>query len=212
MGSILFTSGATVTFRQLIEVITSSDFVVEAIIGNGITRMIVQYGNEIETGTNRHISEEFYKHCLEEQELMQRLQLDVVKPLQIDSAVVMYRSKKYRGFEMVVFPFSNDICQIISEVDMVISHAGTGSIIDTLRLEKPLIVVTNDKLMNKHQEEVADELVKLGCCMKIAIEDMKLGQLKECISEILSGSKVFNRLPECSRTKVEGIVYHELVR
>mmetsp|Transcript_201 Transcript_201/g.183 ORF Transcript_201/g.183 Transcript_201/m.183 type:complete len:213 (+) Transcript_201:319-957(+) len=212
MGSILFTSGATVTFRQLIEVITSSDFVVEAIIGNGITRMIVQYGNEIETGTNRHISEEFYKHCVEDQELMQRLQLDVVKPLQSDSTVVTYRSKKYRGFEMVVFPFSNDICQIISEVDLVISHAGTGSIIDTLRLEKPLIVVTNDRLMNKHQEEVADELVKLGCCKKITIEDMKLGQLKDCISEILSGSKVFNRLPECSRSKVEGIVYHELVR
>ena len=149
---------------------------------------------------------------MEEQELTQHLQLEEVKALQYDSNVVTYRSSKYHGFEMVVFPFSNDICRIISEVDLVISHAGTGSIIDTLRLEKPLIVVTNDKLMNKHQEEVADELVKLGCCKKIAIEDMKLGPLKGYISEILSGSKVFTRLPECSKTKVEGIVYHELVR
>lgn len=208
MTSVLFTSGATVTFRQLIEVITSYDFIVETIIGNGITRMIVQYGNEIETGTQKHVSEEYYRQCVEDKELKQLLQLEVATD---DSNVATYRSSKYRGFEMVVFPFSNDICQFISESDLVISHAGTGSIIDTLRLEKPLIVVTNDKLMNKHQEEVADELVKLGCCRKMTIEDMKLGQLKGCISEILSGSRTFNKLPECS-TEVEGIIYHELVK
>jgi len=212
MTSVLFTSGATVTFRELIEVITSYDFIVETIIGNGITRMIVQYGNEIETGTQKHVSEEFYRQCVEDKELKQLLQLEVVLGSQNDSNVVTYRSNKYRGFEMVVFPFSNDIGLFISESDVVISHAGTGSIIDTLRLEKPLIVVTNDKFMNKHQEEVADELVKLGCCRKMTIEDLKMSQLKDIISEILYGPENFNKLPECSTTEVEGIIYHELVK
>lgn len=210
MTSILFTTGATVTFKQLIEAITTYDFIVETIIGNRITRMIIQCGNEIETGTSRNLSEEFYKQCVIESELMDSLQLDVVSEVK-DENVVTYRSRKYHGFEMMVFPFSSDICQIISKCELVISHAGTGSIMDTLRLEKPLVVVTNDKLMNKHQEEVADELVKLGCCRKMTIEDVKLNQLKSCISEILSGTMRFNKLPECSDKEVERIIYHELV-
>jgi beta-1,4-N-acetylglucosaminyltransferase len=37
---------------------------------------------------------------------------------------------------------------------------GSGSIFETLRLGKPLIVVVNEDLMDNHQSELADELAE----------------------------------------------------
>ncbi|MCJ1371175.1 N-acetylglucosaminyldiphosphodolichol N-acetylglucosaminyltransferase catalytic subunit alg13 [Loxospora ochrophaea] len=44
----------------------------------------------------------------------------------------------------------------------VISHAGTGSILDGLRISVPLIVVPNPALLDGHQEELAEELAAQG--------------------------------------------------
>ncbi|KAF0890563.1 hypothetical protein E2562_003775 [Oryza meyeriana var. granulata] len=56
------------------------------------------------------------------------------------------------------FTFSPSIADYIREASLVISHAGSGSIFETLRLSKPLIVVVNEDLMDNHQSELAEEL------------------------------------------------------
>ncbi|GAB2228941.1 hypothetical protein Droror1_Dr00023075 [Drosera rotundifolia] len=56
------------------------------------------------------------------------------------------------------FTFSSSIADSLKSASLVISHAGSGSIFETLRLGKPLIVVVNEDLMDNHQEELAEEL------------------------------------------------------
>ncbi|KAH9797308.1 glyco-tran 28 C domain-containing protein [Citrus sinensis] len=56
------------------------------------------------------------------------------------------------------FTFSSSIADHLRSASLVISHAGSGSIFETLRHGKPLIVVVNEDLMDNHQSELAEEL------------------------------------------------------
>ncbi|RVW57647.1 UDP-N-acetylglucosamine transferase subunit ALG13-like [Vitis vinifera] len=58
------------------------------------------------------------------------------------------------------FIFSSSIADNLRSASLVISHAGSGSIFETLRLRKPLIVVVNEDLMDNHQSELAEELAE----------------------------------------------------
>ncbi|CAO2832668.1 unnamed protein product [Amaranthus hypochondriacus] len=58
------------------------------------------------------------------------------------------------------FTFSSSIAESLRSSSLVISHAGSGSIFETLRLGKPLVVVVNEDLMDNHQVELAEELAE----------------------------------------------------
>lgn len=58
------------------------------------------------------------------------------------------------------FTFSSSIADYLQSTSLVISHAGSGSIFESLRLGKPLIVVVNEELMDNHQSELAEELAE----------------------------------------------------
>ncbi|XP_027924047.1 UDP-N-acetylglucosamine transferase subunit ALG13 homolog [Vigna unguiculata] len=82
------------------------------------------------------------------------------------------------------FTFSSSIAAHLRSASLVISHAGSGSIFETLRLGKPLIVVVNEDLMDNHQSELAEELADrkhLYCAgpqtLQQTITDMDLSSL-----------------------------------
>ncbi|WOK93136.1 UDP-N-acetylglucosamine transferase subunit [Canna indica] len=58
------------------------------------------------------------------------------------------------------FTFSRSIADYLKSASLIISHAGSGSIFETLQLGKPLIVVVNEDLMDNHQSELAEELAE----------------------------------------------------
>ncbi|KAJ4766589.1 UDP-N-acetylglucosamine transferase subunit ALG13 [Rhynchospora pubera] len=82
--------------------------------------------------------------------------------LQIQIGRGTYIPSKVSGedgeLEVDYFTFSPTIADHLTAASLVISHAGSGSIFETLRLGKPLVVVVNEDLMDNHQAELAEEL------------------------------------------------------
>ncbi|KAK4526104.1 hypothetical protein GAYE_SCF19G4016 [Galdieria yellowstonensis] len=60
------------------------------------------------------------------------------------------------------FRYKPSIVEDINWADLVISHGGAGSILESLRAKKKLIIVVNEKLMHNHQMELAEAMVRNG--------------------------------------------------
>ena len=65
------------------------------------------------------------------------------------------------GLHVQVFDYAPSLADYMTAADLIISHAGSGSIFEALRLRKPLIAVPNAILMDNHQAELADHLARL---------------------------------------------------
>jgi len=88
------------------------------------------------------------------------------------------------GLKVDYFTFSPNIAGLLRSAALVISHAGSGSIFETLRLGQPLVVVVNEALMDNHQSELAEALAErkfLFCARPETLEEtilhMDLGSL-----------------------------------
>ena len=63
--------------------------------------------------------------------------------------------------QVQVFEFAPSLAEYMQQADLIISHAGSGSIFEALRLGKPLLAVPNAILMDNHQAELAEHLAHL---------------------------------------------------
>ena len=138
------TIGATAPFDDLLRALFRPSFL-QALSDAHYTELRVQYGKE---------GQAVYEEC---------------------TSGLMNIAKKGLGIEISGFGFNADG---LSEEMMaakahpkvkekgeavegaVISHAGSGSILDALRISVPLIVVPNTTLLHNHQVELAEELAE----------------------------------------------------
>lgn len=72
-----------------------------------------------------------------------------------------YREERH-GIAIEVWRIKPSLNEEIKAADLVISHAGSGTILDVLRLHKPLIAVPNTSLLHNHQLELAEALESRG--------------------------------------------------
>ncbi|KAM3366818.1 hypothetical protein ACQJBY_015877 [Aegilops geniculata] len=125
---------------------------------------------------------------VDSEELKQALLQKGYTDLLIQMGRGTYKPSKASGnssLQVEHFTFSPSIADNIREASLVISHAGSGSIFETLRLGKPLIVVVNEDLMDNHQSELAEELAErnhLFCAhpqtLRETVEAMDLNTLQ----------------------------------
>ncbi|KAG2497223.1 hypothetical protein HYH03_004812 [Edaphochlamys debaryana] len=66
------------------------------------------------------------------------------------------------GVQVEYFDYSPSLAAYITSSALVISHAGSGSIFETLTAGVPLIVVPNPLLMDNHQVELGEQLAAMG--------------------------------------------------
>lgn len=77
------------------------------------------------------------------------------------------------NLNVIFFKLSTNINKLLAELnpDLVITHAGTGSLLDALNIENVKIVtVVNTSLMNNHQLEIAEKFEEYGvvtCCKSL---------------------------------------------
>lgn len=67
-----------------------------------------------------------------------------------------------REFVVECFDFRPSLDEAMREADLVVCHAGAGSVFEALGLRRPLLVVVNETLMDNHQVELAEELAGRG--------------------------------------------------
>ncbi|KAL7009153.1 hypothetical protein EMMF5_001351 [Cystobasidiomycetes sp. EMM_F5] len=140
----LLTVGST-EFTPLVQAALGDD-VQAALTGSGFTQFTVQYGKS---------------------------RLGKGYDIGYSSAGVV-RTVQRAGISIHLLPFVADIEQRMASSDLVISHAGAGSVLASLRgpalsplsaSSKPvpqLIVVPNDSLMDSHQSDLAEQLDSRG--------------------------------------------------
>lgn len=78
--------------------------------------------------------------------------------LQIGNSDLEPGSYEKEGIKLSLYRFKDNIQEDIKNSDLVISHAGAGSCLETLEWKKPLLVVVNEDLMDNHQLELAERL------------------------------------------------------
>ncbi|RLV85796.1 UDP-N-acetylglucosamine transferase subunit ALG13 [Meyerozyma sp. JA9] len=201
MATVLVTTGATVTFKELISYLCSGECI-SKLAGLGIKKLIVQYGNEIGKSGDNTSRGHFEKSAAS----LETSGFKRVAEATDDNIVLESESIKIEAF-----PFTHDILSYIKKADIIVSHAGTGSIIDVLRLKKKLVVVTNDSLLDNHQLEVASMMAKEGYLINCTLEEMRGGKLVESIGDMISGKASFNALPDPEGGAVETVIVEEIM-
>lgn len=74
--------------------------------------------------------------------------------------------------ELDYFRFKPALSEDMKAADLIICHAGAGSITEALTLQKNVMVVVNNSLMDNHQTELARAVVGKGYCFSTLPENL----------------------------------------
>lgn len=77
-------------------------------------------------------------------------------------------SKSQLKLDVHTYSFRPSLKDDMESADVVISHAGAGTVMEALRLRKKLVVVINTLLMDNHQEELAEAMQERGHLLMVA--------------------------------------------
>lgn len=92
--------------------------------------------------------------------------------IQCGKTLLPVSSTVRHGVDINVWDFKPSLSEDFRQADLVIGHAGSGTIVDVLRMGKPMIVVPNPALLHNHQEELAQALQERGHLVACAVQSV----------------------------------------
>ncbi|GMM34234.1 N-acetylglucosaminyldiphosphodolichol N-acetylglucosaminyltransferase catalytic subunit [Saccharomycopsis crataegensis] len=200
--TILITTGATETFKDLIQFAVSKQFL-EYLVTENFTHLIVQYGpDQSIISTSSHLTP-----------VDNNNNNNSVESCPAKSNLQFFTFKQSLSVE--TYAFNSALSNDILKADYVISHAGTGSILDSLRAHRPLIVVVNNQLMDNHQAEIAKalkdlELLEWAEFDKSMNDEANYDQVIKKLKAILSNDIKFKEFPAPRNGVLNNILAEEL--
>lgn len=186
MTTVTVLTGATVTFEALVRQVTLAPFVA-ALGALGVRRLRVQYGHE------PNVSAALFGECAAAWRAAGGTECHA-------TAVAVYEAQ---GVTVEAFAFLHCLDAFIALLDVVVSHAGTGSIVDVLRQHRPLVVVVNELLMDNHQAEVARHMARANHCVVSTVAGVA-----DAVAAVLARRVVLQPLPAAAPV-VQLILYAE---
>jgi beta-1,4-N-acetylglucosaminyltransferase len=72
-----------------------------------------------------------------------------------------------------IYQYKPSLKEDFEWADVVISHAGSGSILESLRMRKACLAVINERLMDNHQNELAYELAASGYLIACTVANLR---------------------------------------
>ncbi|KAI2605804.1 glycosyltransferase family 1 protein [Hypoxylon fragiforme] len=151
------TIGASASFQPLIAEVLSPDFIAKLRAAR-FTHLIVQYGPDL--------------RCF-----------DAAKPapegLNDNNSLIVtgfaYKESLRKEMELTT---AKETSVFVREKGLIVTHAGSGSILDALDFDTTVIAVPNPSLMDNHQSEIATEMENEGFLIQ-----GKLGSLATLIND-----------------------------
>lgn len=145
------TIGATAPFNSLVRAVLEPAFV-KALHQAGYTQLRIQYGD--------HSGEEVF-----------RRQTQILDDAHVtDELEITGFSFKKEGLREEMRAVKGSTPDLEG---MVISHAGSGSILDALRIGAPIVVVPNTDLLHNHQVELAEALAEQDYVIHGKVDDLE---------------------------------------
>ena len=111
-----------------------------------------------------------------------------------------YQPKNHQHFKYSI-QFQNEI----SNADLVITHAGAGSVFHLLEISKPMLIVPNFDRIDNHQKDMVDFVVKNN--YSNVWHD--LAQLEKCVLESVDGCfSKYEKNRFCGYDKILDVINH----
>jgi len=150
-----------------------SEEVVEVLKENGVTTLIVQAGNST---------------------------FDHPPGFEQDDEVLR---GQIHGLSVEVWTYKPSLKEEYERAALVIGHAGSGTILEVLRLGRRMVAVPNETLLHNHQAELAEALDLQGYLSASSIVD-----LPTAITTAMG--KTFSRFPDYDGSKFSSIIDREM--
>ncbi|AAS54448.1 AGL042Wp [Eremothecium gossypii ATCC 10895] len=170
--TVVVTCGATVPFPGLVNAVLDRRVLAE-LAQCGFSRVMVQYGRGFAAEFERQVGAAGAVRAACDAEGLEGCDA---------------HAWRWQGLEIIGFAFHAQMESLIgTSAALVVSHAGTGSILDALRQQKPLIVCVNEALLDNHQEQIARRFEALGHLWAIRADvDELAGALARSTRETLA--------------------------